>query len=271
MSTPSPSPPALRLDAVTFAYRHTPIFDRFQLSVAEGEMLGILGPNGTGKTTLLRLAAGSLRPGSGTVESLGRNLGTIPPRERARTIGVVPQESHLFFDFNVGEVVLMGRGPHLGFLGLEGPRDREIAQAVMARTDVLHLADRPFRTLSGGERQRVVVARALAQQPRILLLDEPTAFLDLKHQVAIYGLLERLNREEGLTLVVATHDVNLAARYCRRLLLLHRGRIHADGTPAEVLRSENLRTVFGVDVEVRADPSTGLPHVVPVAAVHPEA
>ncbi len=267
MAGPSASPPALRLAAVTFAYRHSPIFDRFHLTVSEGEMIGILGPNGTGKTTLLRLAAGSLRPGSGAVEVRGSDLATIGPRARARTIGVVPQENHLVHDFSVEEVVLMGRGPHLGLLGLEGPRDREIAHAVMTRTNVLDLAKRPFRTLSGGERQRVVVARALAQQPLILLLDEPTAFLDLRHQVAIYALLEKLNRESGLTVVVASHDVNLAARHCRRLILLHEGRIYADGPPAEVLRVETFRTVFGVDVEVRADPSTGVPHVVPVAAI----
>jgi len=159
----------------------------------------------------------------------------------------------------------MGRGPHLGLLGLEGPQDREIARAVMARTNVLHLANRPFRTLSGGERQRVVVARALAQQPRLLLLDEPTAFLDLMHQVAVYGLLRELNREARLTLVVASHDINLAARHCERLILLHQGKIHADGAPAEVLRTETLKAVFGVDVNVRADPSTGFPYVVPVS------
>jgi len=266
MSTGVP-PPALRLQAVTFAYRHARIFERFDLTVLQGEMVGILGPNGTGKTTLLRLSAGSLRPASGSVESLGRDLSGIPSRERARTIGVVPQESHLSHDFSVGEVVLMGRGPHLGFLGLEGPRDREIVHTVMARTNILHLAERPFRTLSGGERQRVVVARALAQQPRLLLLDEPTAFLDLRHQVEIYGLLECLNREDGLTTVVATHEVNLAARFCRRLILLHRGSIHADGPPADVLRPETLRTVFGVEVLVRPDPATGLPHVVPVSTV----
>ena len=254
--------PALHLESVTFAYRETRIFEGFDLVVQEGEMTAVLGPNGTGKTTLLRLAAGTLRPSSGAIWLFGAQITGMPPRERARIVAVVPQESHLLFDFTVREVVLMGRSPHLGLLGLETARDREIVEATMVRTEVEHMAKRPFRTLSGGERQRVVIARALAQEPRLLLLDEPTAFLDLKHQLAVYELIARLNREGGLSLVMASHDINLAARHCSRLVLLLEGKIVVDGAPEKVLRSDNLRMVYGVDVDVRQDPATGLPYVV---------
>jgi iron complex transport system ATP-binding protein len=193
------------------------------------------------------------------------DLATITARERARKIAVVPQETRILFDFTVREMVLMGRGPHLGLFGIEGPRDREIARAAMETTRIDRLADRPFRTLSGGERQRVLIARALTQEPRLLLLDEPTAFLDLEHQLAVYDLLTHLNRESGLTLVLASHDVNLAARHCNRLVLLHEGRVFADGSPAEVLRAENFRAVYGVEVDLRPDPASGIPYVVPTA------
>ncbi len=256
---------ALEFDAVGFGYRKTPVFDALDLRFAEGEWTAILGPNGTGKTTLLRLAAGSIRATSGTLSLFGRPLSTVSPRERARLVAVVPQETHLIFEFTVKEVVAMGRSPHLGLLGFESERDRAIVRTAMERTDVAHLAERLFGALSGGERQRAVVARALAQEPRLLLLDEPTAHVDLKHQLAAYELLKALNTQSGLTLIVASHDINLAARYCGRIVLLRDGRVLADGTPEEVLRRETLRAVYDVDVEVQRDIVTGRPLVVPRA------
>lgn len=255
---------ALRLASVRFAYRDVPVFEGFDLTVEERAMIAVLGPNGTGKTTLVRLAAGSLSPSAGTVHLFGRDLATLSSRERARKIAVVPQESRMLFDFTVLEVVLMGRGPHLGLLGVEGRKDREVSRAAMEATGIAELAGRPFRALSGGERQRVLIARALAQEPHLLLLDEPTAFLDLRHQLAVYEILTRLREETGLTIFIASHDVNLAARHCGRLVLLRGGSVYADGTPAEVLRPESFRAVYGVEVEIR-EALPGIPYIVPTA------
>lgn len=263
------SAPALSFERVAFAYGRTPILVGIDLAVAPGSITGVLGPNGTGKTTLVRLASAALRPASGRIALFGDDLAAMPARERARRVAVVPQETHPVFEFTVEEIVRMGRTPHLGLLGLEGPRDRRIAREAMERCEVAHVAGRSFRALSGGERQRVLLARALAQEARLLLLDEPTAFLDLKHRLAVYALLDRLHVEHGLTVVVVSHDINLAARYCDRLVMLRCGAVAADGTPAEVLRPEPIRAVYEVDVEVRTDPSSGRPFVIPLSPVAP--
>jgi len=259
------SAPALAMERLSFAYGKAPILIGIDLSVAAGTITGILGPNGSGKTTLVRLASAALRPAAGRIALFGDDLASLPARERARRVAVVPQETHPVFEFTVEEIVRMGRAPHLGLLGLEAPRDRAIAREAMERCEVDQLAPRSFRAISGGERQRVMLARALTQEARLLLLDEPTAFLDLKHRLAVYALLEKLHRESGLTVVVVSHDINLAARHCDRLVLLRCGSIAADGTPAEVLRPEPIRSVYEVDVEVRTDPSSGRPFVIPLA------
>jgi len=256
---------ALGFDRVRFSYGGAAVLDGLSLEVAEGELAAVIGPNGTGKTTLIRLASGALPPGAGSVRLGGRDLAAIPAAERARFVAVVPQESRPAFDFTVREVVRMGRAPHLGLLGLEGRRDALAADEAMRRTDVLGLAGRPFLSLSGGERQRVIVARALAQEPRLLLLDEPTAFLDLRHRLLLQELLARLHRETGLTLLIASHDLDLAARLASRIVLLHRGSVAADGPPAAVLTPDHLRRVYGVRADVRLEPSTGRPLVVPMA------
>jgi iron complex transport system ATP-binding protein len=248
-----------------FAYGTNLVVAGLDLSVATGTITGILGPNGSGKTTLVRLASAALRPTAGQITLFGDRLASLPTRERARRVAVVPQETHPVFEFTVEEIVRMGRAPHLGLLGLEGPRDRKIAKEAMERCEVAPLAARSFRALSGGERQRVMLARALTQEARLLLLDEPTAFLDLKHRLAVYALLGKLHRETGLTVVVVSHDINLAARHCDRLVLLRSGAIAADGTPSEVLRPDPIRSVYEVEVEVRTDPSSGRPFVIPLA------
>jgi len=258
-------PASLRFETVRFAYREAPVFDALELALAAGEVTAVLGPNGTGKTTLIRLAAGSLRPGAGRVLLEGRDLASIPAAARARAVAVVPQESRPAFDFTAREVVRMGRAPHLGLLGIETRRDVEVVDESMRRTAVSDLSDRPFLDLSGGERQRVIVARALAQEPALLLLDEPTAFLDLRHRLLLYDLLTRLNRDTGLTLLIASHDLDLAARFADRIVLLHSGKVAADGPPTEVLTPEHLRQVYGVEAEVRVDASTGRPHVIPLS------
>jgi len=260
---------ALAMERLRFAYGRTPILAGLDLTVPAGTITGVLGPNGSGKTTLVRLASAALHPSAGRIALFGDDLASLPARERARRVAVVPQETHPVFEFTVEQIVRMGRAPHLGFLGLEGPRDRKIAREAMELCAVVHVAERSFRALSGGERQRVMLARALAQEARLLLLDEPTAFLDLKHRLAVYALLGRLHREHGLTVVVVSHDINLAARHCDRLVLLRCGAIAADGSPAEVLRPGPIRSVYEVDVEVRTDPSSGRPFVIPLAPSEP--
>ena len=188
--------------------------------VPRGSLTGLLGPNGCGKTTLLKLLSGVLRPQRGTLTLDGRDISTVSRRDVARRVAVVPQETHPAFDYTAMEMVLMGRHPHLGTFQLEGPADFAIAREALVATGTAHLADRPYMTLSGGEKQRVVIASALAQSPDILLLDEPTASLDLGYQLEIAALLARLNRERGVTMVLATHDLNLAASLCDALVLL---------------------------------------------------
>ena len=254
---------ALAFEGVGFAYGGRPVLRDLALRIEPGELTGLLGPNGTGKTTCVRLAAGSLTPQRGVVRLFGRDLRAYPAHERARTVAVVPQESPLEFEFRVHEIVAMGRSPHQGLLGLESAEDRRAVAEALRVTGMAEHAARPLAALSGGEKQRVILARALAQHPRLLLLDEPTAHLDLKHRLAIYGLLQRLHGE-GLTTLVVSHDLNLAAAHCARLVLFRCGEVVADGPPRAVLRREILREVFEVDLEVRQDGEGGAPFVVPL-------
>ena len=207
----------LNADRVSFAYRAgTPlVVDDVSLTIAPGSMVGILGPNGSGKTTLLKMLSGMLTPTAGTSRFDRRPLSGWKRRDLARRIALVPQETHAPFDFTVLDIVLMGRFPHLGTFALEGPDDLAIAKQALASTGTSAFEDRPFATLSGGEKQRVVIASALAQSPELLLLDEPTASLDLGHQLDVQLLLAGLNRDRGVTMVLSTHDLNLAAALCR--------------------------------------------------------
>ena len=258
--------PALVFRKVRFGYGAAPVLDGFDLTIGHGELVGLLGPNGVGKTTIVRLASGAVAPAVGRIDLFGDDLGALGTRERARRVAVVPQETHPVFEFTVSEIVRMGRAPHLGFLGIERSRDHEIARDAIERCDLEHVAERSFRALSGGERQRVLLARALVQEARLLLLDEPTAYLDLKHRLAAYDLLARLRREGNPTIVVVSHDINLAARYCDRLVLLRGGAVVADGTPQVVLTATSIRDAYEVDVEILTDPSTGRPFVIPLSA-----
>ena len=257
------SAPALLFEGVRFGYGRTPVLPGLDLVVETGTITGILGPNGTGKTTLVRLASAVLAPSAGAIRLFGDDLATLPPRERARRVAVVPQETSPVFEFSVEEIVRMGRAPHLGWLGLGGRHDREAVREAMRRVAIEPLAARSYRALSGGERQRVLLARALAQEARLVLLDEPTAYLDLKHRLAVYATLLELHRAIGLTAVVVSHDINLAARYCDRLVLLRNGTIAADGPPEAVLRPEPIRAVYEVDVDIGRDPGSGRPFVIP--------
>ena len=251
------------------------VLDGVSLRLADGALAGILGPNGSGKTTLLRLLSGTRRPTSGRVlsspsTSLGasdRPLDQLSRREVARRIAVVPQETELAFEYRAIEIVLMGRHPHLGVFAVEGPDDIRIAQEAMASTGTSHLADRFFHELSGGEKQRVVIAAALAQSANLLLLDEPTASLDLGYQLEISSLLLRLNQDHGVTMAISTHDLNLAASICRELILMRGGKVIAAGPTAEVLTPENVRQLYDVEADVHVNSQTGHMTVVPVRRI----
>lgn len=238
------------------------------LRVGPGTTYAVIGPNGSGKSTLLGVLVGRLKPSSGTVLHRGRPVLSYDRRELARQIGVVPQVEQPTFPLSVRESVAMGRYPHLGLLGREGPQDRRAVDEAMARADVLHLGARSLSTLSGGERQRVRIARALAQKPASLVLDEPTVSLDIQHEMEIFELLKGL-AEEGVTVIVVTHNLNLAARYARRLLLLNGGEWVAEGPPPSVLRREVVERVYCWPVTVAGHPGpgpdAGAPQVVPLA------
>ena len=234
------------------------------LTVAPGEVLGIIGPNGSGKSTLVRALGGLRAPDRGQVLLDGRDLHQVGRRERGRAIALVPQETHVSFPLLVRELVLLGRSPHTGAFGWETAHDLAIAREAMERTDVSSLADRPIDELSGGERQRAVLARALAQEPRVLLLDEPTTYLDLRHTVLLLDLVRNLCAERELTVVLVLHDLNLAGMYCDRLALLSAGRLHSYGAPPSVLRYADLCEVYGTDLYVAPNDVTGQIVVLPL-------
>jgi iron complex transport system ATP-binding protein len=271
----------LRADKVSFRYKEgggapaagrrtaaaPAVLSDVSTELDRGAILGILGPNGSGKTTLLRLLSGTRVPTSGEVLLEGTPLRLLSRRAVARRIAVVPQETQLAFDYTVMEMVLMGRHPHLGSFQLEGPDDYLIAQNALRATATEALEHRQFNTLSGGEKQRVVIAAALAQASEILLLDEPTASLDLGYQLEVAALLRRLNRDHGVTIAISTHDLNLAASLCDTLLLLRDGRVVAAGPTRDVLTPEHIRLLYDVTADVQRHDKAGHLVVVPVAQV----
>lgn len=246
----------ISLQGLGFAYDTRPVLEGITLELAEGEVLALVGPNGSGKSTLLRNIAGILKPTAGSVYLDFKELRKFTPRELARLLGAVEQERHVGFDFTVRELVELGRLPHLGRLERLGPEDREAVRRAMALTHIEEFADRPISTLSGGERQRVFLAIALAQDPKALLLDEPTAHLDINYQLEIMEIIRERARA-GLTVIMALHDLNLAAQYADRMALLHRGRVLALGRPEEVLSPERIKEAFGVEVAITRNRRTG--------------
>lgn len=241
--------PLLDMQGITFGYNRQPLLYEVHFQVRAGEMVGLLGPNGSGKTTLLRLISGVLRPQQGVVMLDGRDTRAWGRREVARRVAVVPQEMHVPFAFTVEELVSLGRTPYARLLGSHTQEDQNIVREALQAADIEPLAGRIFNELSGGERQRVTVAMALAQRPALLLLDEPTSHLDIKYQIELLELVQKLNRETDVTVIAAMHDLNLAARYFPRLVLFQRG-IVADATPAEALEPHLLRRVYGINVQV---------------------
>lgn len=264
----SESRPILQCEDVSFAYGALEAVSEVSLTVKAGEVFGLLGQNGSGKSTLVRLMSGVAKPRTGQVVFAGRALPTYEREALARHVAVVPQEPRLELPFSVLEVVLMGRSPYLKRFGFEQAHDLAIARQAMERTGVSALAHREIHELSGGERQRVILARALAQEPELLLLDEPTAFLDIKHQVEVYDLLKRLSRQQGLTVVAILHDLNLAALYCDRLALLKAGKVFACGTPEQVLTYTNIKAVYDTEVYIGLNDITGKVHILPLDEEH---
>jgi iron complex transport system ATP-binding protein len=258
--------PLVEFDDVAFAYPQ-PERSReggFSLAgvsfaIAAGEVFGVIGPNSAGKTTLLRLLTRVVAAVGGEVRLDGRPIRHLAHAELARQIAVVPQDAPRPFPFSVEQLVLMGRYPHAPGRFFESDADRAQARAAMEATGVLHLAALPLEQLSGGERQRAMLARALAQQPRLLVLDEPTSHLDLRYQAETAALLQRVNGEHGMTVLLVSHDLNLAAEVCDRLLLLGRGRIARVGSPVDVLQREVLEEVFGCAVVIDVNPTSGRP------------
>jgi len=261
----------LEARSVTVGYDREPVVREVSLTVARGRSLGIVGPNGSGKSTLVRALSRVLPPVSGEVLLDGIDIYRMSARDLARRVAVVAQDNAVAFDFLVADVVLMGRSPHLSRFGIERSRDYEVAWQSMDLTHTTALADRPITAVSGGERQRCMIARALAQQPSILILDEPTAHLDINHQIEILDLARRLTAERELATLVVLHDLNLASQYCDQLMLLAGGRVIADGPPEEVVTESRIRAAYGADVQVRRHPATGRPYVtllsrLPIAA-----
>jgi iron complex transport system ATP-binding protein len=253
----------LAMEGACFRYGPRTVLDRVDLAVAAGEMLGLIGPNGAGKSTLVRLLAGIEHPDEGAVRLDGRPLTAWTRAERARRVALVPQDPRVEFPYTVLEVVLMGRSPHLSALALPGRRDLEIARAALARLEVGELEARRMDELSGGERQRVFLARALAQEPAVLLLDEPTTHLDLRHQTQLHDVA-RTRCREGVAVLTVLHDLNLAAAYCDRVVLLAGGRVVREGTPVDVLEAATLERAFGTRVWVGRHEITHAPVVLPV-------
>ncbi|MEU5976589.1 ABC transporter ATP-binding protein [Streptomyces sp. NPDC047315] len=241
------------IDDLTVTVNGARLVRDVSLHADSGRLVGLVGPNGSGKSTLLRCAYRALRPSTGTVRLDGDDLHSLSPREGARRVAALPQETVGEFDFTAGEVVAMGRLPHQRAAARTTADDRAACRAALAAVGAAHLADRGFLTLSGGEKQRVLIARALAQRPRVLVLDEPTNHLDIAQQLEVLPLV----RESGLTVLTALHDLNLAAAYCDVLYVIDRGRIVADGPPQEVLTADLLAKVFGVRAHRVRHPASG--------------
>lgn len=247
----------LQSNDVVISYGERQVLQRVSLTVPARGLVGVLGPNGSGKTTLLKVLSGALQPESGNVTLDGQSLTSFSAPVLARRLAVVPQETHLAFDYSVIEIVLMGRYPHLGPFEFEGPADLASARAALTATGTDHLAGRAFATLSGGEKQRVVIASALAQlgegtpgaaaAGRVLLLDEPTASLDLRYQFEVAALLRRLHDRQDMTIVLTTHDVHFAARVCSDIALLGDGRLIAQGPPQDVLTTTQIASLYQIE------------------------
>ncbi len=256
----------LEVRDVNFHYGTKRALENVTFTVEEGEFFGVVGPNGSGKTTLLRCISGILKPQSGTVRFSGSDLQNLGKREIAKNMAMVPQSSAMNFTFTALEIVVMGRNPHVSRFRMEGQRDYKVAENAMKLTRTQHLASRLVNTLSGGEQQRVIIARALAQEPKLMLLDEPTVHLDINHQLGIMELTRKLNRSNSITIIAVFHDLNLAAQYCDKLMLMDEGKIASIGNTHQVLTPKNIRKAYHVNVLVKEHPLTSSLYVIPFSS-----
>jgi len=247
----------LRINNIACRYETANVLENINFSADEGDFIGVIGPNASGKSTLLKSISKILKPHTGIVFLNERDLYSLKSVEVAKKLAVVPQESVISFAFTALEVVLMGRIPHLNRFEMEGAKDLALAKKVMQLTNSWYLAERPINQLSGGEKQRVIIARSLAQEPKVLLLDEPTDHLDINHQIEILDLIKKLNKEERMVVIAVLHDLNIASQYCEKLILLNKGRIFAAGGIGNVLTQENIEKVYGIKVRVKRDEFSG--------------
>jgi len=255
----------LEMQNVTLAYGHKVVVRDLTFQMMPGEMLGIVGPNGCGKSTIIKALSRVIPPYSGRILLNGKDISRISRKDLSCVLGVVPQMPLLPSVFTAFEIVLMGRNPHLGLFQYEGPKDMAITWQAMERTSTQHLAHRRINELSGGEIQGIVIARVLTQETEVILLDEPTANLDIGRQIEILDLIKSLCRENNMTVVAALHDLNLASQYCDQLILINNGRIYAEGTPETVINTENIEEVYGSGSYVHTHPLSGLPAILPHA------
>lgn len=255
----------IEIKGLVFGYNENTILNNINLKIKKDSIITIIGPNGSGKSTLLKNIAANLAPQGGIIFLENKELQSYSLKELARKIGVVPQNVNIEYDFTVHEIVLMGRNPYVGRFKQETQKDLDIVKDAMKRTNTWSLKDRSITELSGGESQRVIIARALAQEPQVLLLDEPTAALDMHHQIEILDLLKVLNREKGVTIIMALHDINLAARYSKEILLLNKGEKVIMGTPNEVITKENLQKSYKIDMIVDKNEHTKSLQVIPLS------
>ena len=240
----------MRLEDISFAYETTPVLRDLSISIREQDFIGLIGPNGSGKSTLLKIMGAILKPDSGSIQFKESSLSKINKKLFAQSVSWISQDHPMVFPFKVSEIVLMGRHPYLSPLSFESEEDFEISRSAMEITMTSQFADRYFNEISGGEKQRVMIASALAQNPEMMLLDEPTAALDLKYQIQILSILKNLNAGNKMTLIMAMHDLNLASSFCNRLILLNEGKIVRDGTPEQVLEKNILEQVYGIEVDL---------------------
>ncbi len=253
----------LEIENINLDYGQRSVIRNLSFRLSPGELLGLVGPNGCGKTSVIKSLSRVLIPSSGRILLDGKEVTGIPRNELARIIGVVPQNPSLPETFTVFEVVILGRNPHLGLLSAETARDMAIVWQVMERTGITHLAKRRIGELSGGERQRVTIARVLAQEPYVILMDEPTANLDIAQQMDILDLITGMCREKNIAALIAIHDLNIAAQYCTRIIMLKNGQIYTEGIPTEIITTKNVREVFGAETTIYPHPENNLPMVVP--------
>lgn len=244
----------LSLHEVSVGYNGQPILHDVSLTIEAGQIVALLGANGAGKSTLLRLMNRTLKPWSGQVKLSGRDIWDLSPIDTARQVALVEQANRLAWPYTVKQILKLGRFPHQGWFAPYNSHDLQVVDSLLQQTGLWELQHRQLNTLSGGERQRALIARALAQQPQLLLLDEPASNLDIQHQLKLLEFVRTLSGEQGLAVVVAIHDLALAARYCQRLMVLHRGQLHADGPVEEVLKPDLLAEVFGVQARLYRDP-----------------